>query len=90
MASVQRRRAPREPVFHLADLRVGNQPTAHRVKVRNLSSQGLMGEGPVPVSSGTRLTVDLPKLGEVAGTVVWVQEPRFGVAFDEEVDPRLA
>jgi len=49
-----------------------------------------MGEGPFPLRSGTRLTISLPEQGDVAGTVVWVQEPRFGVAFDNEVDPTFA
>lgn len=90
MASVQRRSENRTDVFQLADLRVGQQSHAHRVKVRNVSSKGMMGEGPVPVESGTRLTIELPKLGQVAGTVVWVQQPRFGVAFDTEVDSTFA
>lgn len=90
MAIVQRRSVERHEIVQLADLRVGRDATPHRVKVRNLSSQGMMGEGAVPVSSGTRLTVELPEVGNVAGTVVWVQQPRFGVAFDEEVDPGFA
>lgn len=90
MASVQRRSESRTDVFQLADLRVGHQSSAHRVKVRNVSSKGMMGEGPVPLESGTRLTIELPELGQVAGTVVWVQQPRFGVAFDTEVDPAFA
>jgi len=73
-----------------AHLRVGQELLPHPVKVRNLSSNGMMGEGAFTLRSGTRLTVSLPKHGEVAGTVVWVQQPRFGVAFDSEVDPTFA
>lgn len=90
MADVQRRSEGRTDSFQLADLRVGHQQSAHRIKVRNISSKGMMGEGLVPVQSGTRLTVDLPDLGHVEGTVVWVQQPRFGVAFDKDLDPKFA
>lgn len=86
MTSVERRDVERESTFQLADMRVGRDVTVHRVKVRNLSSAGMMGEGTVRVSSGTHITVELSDIGEVAGTVVWVQEPRFGVAFDREID----
>lgn len=86
MSGVQRRSVEREGVFLLADARVGRDPAQHRIKVRNLSQRGLMGEGPVQVTSGTRVSIDLPEVGSVVGTVVWVQQPRFGVAFDEEVE----
>ncbi len=73
-----------------AQLRLGREPMQHPIKVRNISRNGVMGEGPLTIRSGTRLTISLPEQGDVAGTVVWVQEPRFGVAFDNEVDPTLA
>lgn len=85
MNGVQRRSVERESVFQLAEARVGRDPAQHRIKIRNLSPRGLMGEGPIQVANGTRLSIDLPEVGSVSGTVVWVQEPRFGVAFDEDV-----
>ena len=85
MAGVQRRSVERDNLFQLADVQIGKDPSIHRIKVRNLSPRGLMGEAPLAVSSGTRLIVSLPELGEISGTVVWVQEPRFGMAFDDEV-----
>ena len=88
--TVQRRAEERTDVFELAQLRVGRESLSRPVKVRNLSSQGMMGEGPFSVSSGTRLTIDLPDRGSVAGTVVWVQQSRFGVAFDRDIDPKFA
>ena len=86
MTGLQRRSLEREDVHQLAAARIGRDPTLHRIKVRNLSARGLMGEGALHVTSGTRLAIELTELGTVEGTVVWVQEPRFGVAFDDEVD----
>lgn len=84
--NVQRRSVERVNLFQLAEARIGRDPAKHTIKVRNLSPRGLMGEGPLPVASGTRLSIDLAEIGPVEGTVVWVQEPRFGVAFDEDVE----
>lgn len=84
---IQRRSVDRTDVVQLAQMRIGTKGDMRPIKVRNLSSRGMMGEGQCQLSSGTRLTVDLPEQGQVSGTVVWVQEPRFGVAFDDSANP---
>ena len=89
MGQSERRHEDRSSLFQLADLQLEQDPSTYRVKVRNLSSNGLMGEGGVKVVCGTRLTVKLRNIGAVAGSVAWVQDDRFGVAFDEEIDPNL-
>lgn len=89
MGQSERRREDRSSLFQLADLQVDHDPTSYRVKVRNLSSHGMMGEGTVKVVCGTRLTVNLRNVGLVAGSVAWVQDDRFGVAFDDEINPNL-
>lgn len=88
MAQVERRQQDRASWFQLADLQLEQDPSHYRVKVRNLSRTGLLGEGGVKVTCGTRLTVNLNNIGAVAGSVAWVQDDRFGVAFDEEIDPQ--
>jgi len=90
MAGVETRSGARESLFLLADVRVEQSAEAHRVRVRNLSDGGMMGEGQLRVQRGHRLTVDLRNIGMVGGTVAWVQDNRFGVAFDEEIDSHLA
>ncbi len=90
MGHSERRQEDRSSLFQLADVQLEHDPSTYRVKIRNLSSNGLMGEGSVKVVSGTRLTVDLRNVGAVAGSVAWVQDNRFGVAFDEEIDANLA
>ena len=86
MVTTDARNLARENLFLLADLWVENEPDAHRIKVRNLSAGGMMGEGRVPVARGYRIKVNLAGAGEATGTVAWVQQSRFGVAFDKEVD----
>lgn len=86
MAQAERRVHDRSPIFRLAGMRLEHDQAAYRVKVRNLSSKGLMGEGGFQPSCGTRITLDLDNVGLVVGLVAWVQDDRFGVIFDEEID----
>lgn len=89
MGQSERRQEDRSSLFQLADLQIEQDPSNYRVKVRNISSHGLMGEGSVDVVCGTRLTVTLRNVGSVPGSVAWVQDDRFGVAFDQEIDANL-
>lgn len=49
-----------------------------------------MAEGELKVAPGTAVQVELRNIGWVDGTVAWKQDGRFGVAFAEEIDPKLA
>ena len=84
------RQIPRDSLFLLADLRIDGLPGEHRIKVRNLSARGMMGEGAVRVVRGAVVSVDIRNIGWVRGTVAWVQDNRFGVAFADEIDAKLA
>lgn len=84
------RQIPRDSLFLLADLRVDGMPGEYRIKVRNLSARGMMGEGAVRVARGAMVAVDIRNIGWVKGAVAWVQDNRFGVAFTDEIDARLA
>jgi hypothetical protein len=90
MTGVDTRSVARDSLFLLADIRVEQATEAHRVRVRNLSDGGMMGEGNLRVQRGNRLTIDLRNIGAVAGTVAWVQDNRFGIAFDDEIDSQKA
>lgn len=90
MGNVETRQIQRDSLFLLANLRLTGQDRLHRVKVRNLSAGGMMAEGPVRVSHGDMLEIELRNIGWVEGTVAWVQADRFGIAFHREVDPQLA
>ncbi len=90
MTGVETRSVARDSLFLLADIRVEQGADAHRVRVRNLSDGGMMGEGHLRVQRGHRVTVELRNIGVIGGTVAWVQDNRFGVAFDEEIDSQQA
>jgi hypothetical protein len=90
MTGVDTRSVARDSLFLLADIRIEQATDAHRVRVRNLSDGGMMGEGNLRVQRGNRLTIELRNIGAVAGTVAWVQDNRFGIAFDDEIDSQKA
>lgn len=90
MTGVETRSVARDSLFLLAGIRVEQQSEIHRVRVRNLSDGGMMGEGNLRVQRGHRLTIELRNIGAVGGTIAWVQDNRFGISFDEEIDSQKA
>ena len=90
MNNLDTRQVDRDSLFLLAQLRIEGHDRPYRVKVRNLSSGGMMAEGEVKVARGTMLEVELRNLGWIEGTVAWKQDNRFGIAFVDEIDPRRA
>lgn len=90
MSAVETRTVSRDSLFLLASIRVEQDSEAHKVRVRNLSDGGMMGEGTLRVQRGNRLEIELRNIGKVDGSVAWVQDNRFGIAFDEEVNSAMA
>lgn len=90
MTGVETRSVTRDSLFLLANVRVEQKGAQYRVRVRNLSDGGMMGEGPIKITRGNRVEIELRNIGNVMGTVAWVQDQRFGVAFDEEIDSSAA
>lgn len=90
MAGVETRSDSRDSLFLLASVKVEHGSEQHRVRVRNLSDGGMMGEGSLAVKRGNRVEIELRNIGTVGGNVAWVQDQRFGIAFDEEVDSQRA
>lgn len=74
----------------MADVQLDGDDAAHRVKVRNLSSGGMMAEGGPAVIRGKNVSVNLRNIGSVDGVVAWIEEGRFGIAFSKEIDAKLA
>jgi hypothetical protein len=89
MSNVDTRQVPRDSLFLLAQLRVDGREGETRVKVRNLSSGGMMAEGDVAVTRGSLVSVELRNLGWVEGAVAWKQDNRFGIAFVNDIDPAV-
>lgn len=90
MSNVETRQVERDSLFLMAQVRVEGTGAGARVKVRNLSAGGMMAEGDLRVTRGSPVTVELRNIGEVEGSVAWTAENRFGIAFSEEIDPKLA
>jgi len=84
----ENRQIARESLFVMADLAVVGAGE-YRIKVRNISPGGMMGEGSVGAARGSSVRVNLRNVGWVPGTIAWVQDNRFGVAFADEIDPLL-
>lgn len=90
VTELDHRQVGRDSLFLMADVRLAGAGDEHRVKVRNLSGGGMMAEGHVKVTRGAKLEINLRNIGWVEGVVAWIQENRFGIAFMEEIDPKLA
>lgn len=90
MDETEQRHIARDSLFVMADLWLDGSDEAHRIKMRNLSAGGMMGEGTVRVSRGAVVRLEIRNIGRVDGSVAWVQDNRFGVAFNEDIDPKLA
>ena len=89
MDEAEQRQLARDSLFVMADLRLECSTEEHRIKVRNLSSGGMMGEGSVRVKRGAIIEVNVRNIGWVEGSVAWVQDSRFGIAFREDIDPKV-
>lgn len=92
MSNVDTRQLSRDSLFLLAKLKVEGDTSGveYSVKVRNLSSGGMMAEGAAKVARGSRVSIELRNIGWVEGSVAWKADDRFGIAFIEEIDPKLA
>lgn len=60
------------------------------VRIRNISSGGLMAEAPVRAARGEPVEIQLKNVGWVSGKVAWIADSRFGIAFDYPIDPKGA
>lgn len=89
MDDLDHRQLGRDSFFLMADVRLDGAADEHRVKVRNLSPGGMMAEGPVKVVRGSGLRINIRNLGWIDGVVAWIQDNRFGIAFVEDIDPRV-
>ena len=83
------RSGARDSLLLTAQFRVdGDQ--VHQVRVRNLSSGGLMAEFAGPIMPGTPVEIEVRGVGWVSGRIAWATDGRVSVAFSTEIDPLLA
>lgn len=79
----------RDSLFLMAEVRLDGVEGELRVRVRNLSAGGMMADGDAKAQRGQSCQVKLRNLDWIDATVAWVQDNRFGLAFREEIDPRV-
>lgn len=60
------------------------------IRIRNLSSTGLMADSKVQYDVGAHVEVGLRGIGLIQGEIVWIREGRMGITFDETIDPARA
>ena len=60
------------------------------IRIRNLSSTGLMADSQLAYEEGAIVEVGLRGIGIVAGEIVWVRGTRMGITFNETIDPQRA
>lgn len=85
------RRDERDSLFVFARLKhEGQAGEGHSVRVRNVSSGGLMADAPEDFRQAMRIEIALEGVGTVLATVAWAEAGRIGVAFDHPIDKTLA
>lgn len=90
MGEGEHRQIARDSLFVMAELRLDGVEGEHKVRVRNLSSGGLMAEGDLLPLRGQVVWVNIRNIGWSEGSVAWVEGSRFGIALREEIDPKVA
>ena len=89
-ATTKNRDALRESIFFSAVVRFGESGRNLSVRVRNISPGGMMIDCNLSPKIGDVVFADIKNVGEVRGKVAWCVAPRMGIAFDDEIDPKLA
>ncbi|RYD54367.1 MAG: PilZ domain-containing protein [Sphingomonadales bacterium] len=83
------RAGARDSLMLTANFRIDGR-SDEQVRVRNLSSGGMMAEYTAPIERGTIVQVEVRGVGWISGRIAWATDGRVGVAFDSEIDPLLA
>ena len=86
MAGIDTRNTDRESLFMFADVELDRSNDTRRIRVRNLSEAGMMGEGGLRVERGARLRITFRGMESILGHVAWVEGERFGIAFEQDFD----
>lgn len=81
---VDQRKSPRSDVYArvVTSFADGRSPMTTMV---NISADGALLRHSEPVKEGDPVSITLPVLGRVAGTIVWAIGGRIGVHFDEAI-----
>lgn len=89
-AEASARTKARDSLFLQARMAVAGHAAPLSVRVRNLSAGGMLAETLAVLAEGAAVIVELPNIGTVSGSIVWVRDGKFGVAFATAIDPQAA
>lgn len=89
-AGPETRSRKRDSLFMTAKLWQPGSEQIFEVRVRNLSTGGLMIEFDRALDPGAAVLLYMHGLGELSGTVAWSTRGRVGIALDWEIDPKRA
>lgn len=84
------RSEPRDSMFLQSVVRHLDSGETWPLRVRNLSSGGLMADCPGIFTRGDSIEIELRGLGFQRGKVAWTALNRIGVAFEKPINPALA
>ncbi|WP_164114452.1 PilZ domain-containing protein [Sphingorhabdus sp. Alg239-R122] len=84
LSVVDQRRAARHAINHsaIAEHRLLGDIKTHIV---NISDNGFMTEGDMPIGKGERITVRLPILGQIEAHMIWTVGGRCGFQFERVI-----
>jgi hypothetical protein len=82
-------REHRYSVLLTGTIRKANAGNRMPIKIRNISSSGLMCECAYPPRIDDLVELELPRLGHVAGHIRWGEKGRIGIEFEGPIDPTL-
>lgn len=78
----------RDSMFMKAQVHCDRINHSFDVVVRNVSSGGMLVDSKLDLLNGDYVRVTLDTIGDVPGRIVWVQNGRFGIAFDVTINPQ--
>lgn len=84
------RSEPRDSMFLQSTVRHLVSGETSPLRVRNLSSGGLMADCPGLFARGDLIEVELRGIGLQRGKIAWTATNRIGVAFEKPINPALA
>ena len=80
-----RRTSPRHHVMLMREIQTEAMDAPVRIRVRDISLRGMMGEANIRMQEGERLVLRLSDGTAVAGAVQWVRGLSFGIIFESDL-----
>ena len=81
LSVTDQRRAARHPVNHPVIGEHRQLGDVH-LKIANISAQGFMVDGQLPLGRGERVIIRLPVIGRIEAHLIWQTEDRAGFQFE--------